>query len=230
MSSPYYSPLASPTPTAPSRGGRAPADPTLSPSQRQRERVLKNRQSAMKSLAKKKRYTEDLEARAAALGARNDHLKARIRQLLDSMDVGHLGAAGGVLEGLAGIGPVDEDLLPTRFQQRQVAGGQAGGGQASRAQASGGQALGGQARLVGQGGLGAVQPGVVGMHTPIAHTPGEVHSAPPPGAQGAYFYAQMPASAPGCGPGKSGGSGGIGNDGMAELTLAPPAVFGKSQL
>lgn len=64
------------------KGGRRAANPHLTDEERRRERVLKNRESAMKSLQKKKRYTEDLEARARVLARRNAELKEKIRALL----------------------------------------------------------------------------------------------------------------------------------------------------
>lgn len=64
------------------KGGRKAANPHLSEEERKRERVLKNRESAMKSLQKKKRYTEDLEMRARLLAGRNQELKDKIRGLL----------------------------------------------------------------------------------------------------------------------------------------------------
>jgi hypothetical protein len=75
-------PVSPATALAKGKGGRKAANPYLSDDERRRERVLKNRESAMKSLQKKKRYTEDLEARAAVLHARNDELKIKIRSLL----------------------------------------------------------------------------------------------------------------------------------------------------
>ncbi|CAN8068984.1 unnamed protein product [Agarophyton chilense] len=64
------------------KGGRRVVNPNLTDEQRRRERVLKNRESAMKSLQKKKRYTEDLEHRAVALASRNRELRDKIRLLL----------------------------------------------------------------------------------------------------------------------------------------------------
>lgn len=54
----------------------------MSDEERRKERVLKNRVSAMKSLQKKKRYTDDLEKRANLLTAQNIDLKSRIYALV----------------------------------------------------------------------------------------------------------------------------------------------------
>lgn len=64
------------------KGGRKAANPHLTDEERRRERVLKNRESAMKSLQKKKRYTEDLEHKAVVLSKRNAELKEKIRGLV----------------------------------------------------------------------------------------------------------------------------------------------------
>ena len=64
------------------KGGRKAANPSMSDEQRRQERVLKNRVSAMKSLQKKKRYTDDLEKRAKLLTAQNIDLKTRIYALV----------------------------------------------------------------------------------------------------------------------------------------------------
>lgn len=75
-----------------SRGGRKAANPHLTEEQRRRERILKNRESAMKSLQKKKRYTQHLELRAVQLANRNAHLKHQIRaQLLRLQQMGLFG-------------------------------------------------------------------------------------------------------------------------------------------
>jgi hypothetical protein len=115
---------ARPAPATPSssrgKGGRKAANPHLSDDERRRERVLKNRESAMKSLHKKKCYTEGLEARAAALSARNADLKARIRALLNEIP-----ASPAATEYLATLPPLPLDLVPTlpptphSFQQEQ---------------------------------------------------------------------------------------------------------------
>lgn len=57
----------------------------MSDEERRQERVLKNRVSAMKSLQKKKRYTDDLEKRAKLLSAQNIDLKTRIYALLSKL-------------------------------------------------------------------------------------------------------------------------------------------------
>lgn len=101
-------PGAPPTPgTAKGKGGRKAANPHLSDDERKRERVLKNRESAMKSLQKKKRYTESLESRAAMLSARNADLKAKIRRLLDRIP-----PTSAAHEYLAALPPLPDDLLP----------------------------------------------------------------------------------------------------------------------
>lgn len=80
----YGDPLVSTPPNSAlkSRGGRRAANPHMTEEQRRQERVLKNRESAMKSLQKKKKYTQHLENRAAALAARNAELRDKIRLLL----------------------------------------------------------------------------------------------------------------------------------------------------
>lgn len=75
-------PPTSPATPRKSKGGRKAANPHLTEEQRRQERVLKNRESAMKSLQKKKRYTQNLEHKAVALAARNAELRNKIRVLL----------------------------------------------------------------------------------------------------------------------------------------------------
>lgn len=78
------------------KGGRRAANPHLSEEERRRERILKNRESAMKSLQKKKRYTEDLEHRALALASRNAELKEKIRLQLTRLQAMGIVAVPGV--------------------------------------------------------------------------------------------------------------------------------------
>lgn len=87
-----------------SKGGRKAANPAMSDEERRQERVLKNRVSAMKSLQKKKRYTDDLERRAKALTAQNHELKTRIYALLAKL------AQNGVPIGYA-LAPYPYDAL-----------------------------------------------------------------------------------------------------------------------
>jgi len=75
-----------PTIAKKSKGGRKAANPTMSDEERRQERVLKNRVSAMKSLQKKKRYTDDLEKRAKLLTAQNIDLKSRIYTLVAKLN------------------------------------------------------------------------------------------------------------------------------------------------
>lgn len=81
--------LTSPSTPRKSKGGRRAVNPNLTEEQRRQERVLKNRESAMKSLQKKKRYTQNLEHRAIALAARNNELRDKIRLLLDRLNSLH---------------------------------------------------------------------------------------------------------------------------------------------
>jgi Basic region leucine zipper len=107
-------PLSPASALAKGKGGRKAANPHLSDDERRRERVLKNRESAMKSLQKKKLYTEDLEARASALHVRNAELKFKIRALLARLS--HPGAGGNtaLTSGIAidYLATLPEDLVP----------------------------------------------------------------------------------------------------------------------
>jgi hypothetical protein len=123
-------PLSPASALAKGKGGRKAANPHLSDDERRRERVLKNRESAMKSLQKKKRYTEDLEERASALHVRNAELKFKIRALLARLS--HPSATGStaLASGIAFdyLATLPEDLVPdfhdepgevTNVQQRK---------------------------------------------------------------------------------------------------------------
>lgn len=68
------------------KGGRKAANPSMTDEERRQERILKNRVSAMKSLQKKKRYTDDLEQRAKALTSQNHDLKNKIYGLLGRLN------------------------------------------------------------------------------------------------------------------------------------------------
>jgi Basic region leucine zipper len=112
MTTPSRSVRASPMPgiakhSPANKGGRKAANPLLSDDERRKERVLKNRESAMKSLLKKKRYTEDLEAKAAGLHKRNEELKLSIRRLLARLSVDTAAIAGGAEQAQTQIQPQD---------------------------------------------------------------------------------------------------------------------------
>lgn len=92
------------------KGGRKAANPHLTDEERRRERVLKNRESAMKSLQKKKRYTEDLEHRAIALATRNADLKEKIRGLLNQLQ----GIGLYALPGIGVFGSLPTNALQSR--------------------------------------------------------------------------------------------------------------------
>lgn len=87
------------------KGGRRAANPHLTPEQRRMERVLKNRESAMKSLQKKKMYTMRLEESARRLQERNEELKNLIRET-----VGRIKELGGFDEEVLEIGNVLGDV------------------------------------------------------------------------------------------------------------------------
>ena len=97
------------------KGGRKAANPAMSDEQRRQERVLKNRVSAMKSLQKKKRYTDDLEKRAKLLTAQNIDLKTRIYALVAKL------AQSGVNVGFGGAGAAYDPLLQALLAQHNHA-------------------------------------------------------------------------------------------------------------
>ena len=69
------------------------------------ERVLKNRESAMKSLQKKKVYTMQLEQSANVLQQRNDELRMLIKETVERIKV------MGQTEGVEGLEKIEDELL-----------------------------------------------------------------------------------------------------------------------
>lgn len=65
------------------RGGRRATDPNMSAEDRRRQRVLKNRESAMRSLAKKAKFSADLQAEQAALQNELQTKQIELRKLAE---------------------------------------------------------------------------------------------------------------------------------------------------
>lgn len=72
------------TPSKRRRGGRRACNPELSAEERKRLRVLKNRESAMKSLLKKAQYSESLEKCESDNVAEYNNNIANLEQMLAS--------------------------------------------------------------------------------------------------------------------------------------------------